>query len=51
MTRSTPLFQRPLPRTYFYSTLGIIAVNLLVFLVTEIYQDLHYELDLIPVPR
>ncbi len=38
MTRSTPLFQRPLPRSYFYATLGIIAVNLLVYLLTEIDQ-------------
>jgi membrane associated rhomboid family serine protease len=36
MTRITPLFQRRLPRTYFYATLGIVALNLLVFLITEI---------------
>jgi len=36
MTRITPLFQRSLPRGYFYATLGVIAVNLLVFLITEI---------------
>jgi len=48
MTRSTPLFQRPLPRTHFYATLGIIALNLLVFLLTEIDQNLHADLDLIP---
>jgi membrane associated rhomboid family serine protease len=36
MTRSTPLFQRRLPRSYFYATLGVIALNLLVFLWTEV---------------
>ncbi|MEI6053661.1 MAG: rhomboid family intramembrane serine protease [Opitutaceae bacterium] len=36
MTRITPLFQKRLPRTYFYATLGVIALNLLVFLLTEI---------------
>jgi len=36
MTRITPLFQRALPRSYFYATLGVIALNLLVFLWTEI---------------
>lgn len=36
MTRSTPLFRRSLPRTYFYATLGIIAVNLLVYFVNEV---------------
>jgi membrane associated rhomboid family serine protease len=48
MTRITPLFQRHLPRTYFYATLGVIALNLLVFLLTQIDQNLHYDLDLIP---
>jgi len=48
MTRITPLFQRRLPRSYFYATLAIIAVNLLVFLLTEIDPSLHYDLDLIP---
>ncbi len=36
MTRITPLFQKPLPRVYFYGVLGVIAVNLLVYLVNEI---------------
>lgn len=40
MTRITPLFQRRLPRAYFYATLGVIALNLLVFLFTEIDRTL-----------
>jgi len=48
MTRITPLFQRSLPRSYFYATLGIIALNLLVFLLTEMDPTLHRDLDLIP---
>lgn len=39
MTKITPLFQRRLPRTYFYATLGIIAANLLVYLFTEINRE------------
>jgi len=39
MTKVTPLFQKPLPRSYFYATLGIIAVNLLVYLLTEISRE------------
>ena len=39
MTKITPLFQKPLPRAYFYGTLGIIALNLLVFLLTEISRE------------
>lgn len=39
MTKITPLFQRRLPRTYFYATLGLIAANLLVYLFTEINRD------------
>jgi len=36
MTRRIPLLQTPLPRTYFHATLILLAVNLLVFLLTEL---------------
>ena len=39
MTKITPLFQKPLPRAYFYATLAIIAGNLLVYLLTEISRE------------
>jgi len=49
MTRITPLFQRTLPRTYFYATLGVIALNLLVFLITEIDRTMLGLLALNPM--
>ena len=49
MTRITPLFQKPLPRTYFYATLGVIALNLLVFLITEIDRTLMGLLAMNPL--
>jgi membrane associated rhomboid family serine protease len=36
--RRIPLLQTPLPRTYFHATLVLVAVNLLVFLLTELDQ-------------
>lgn len=39
MAKITPLYQRPLPRSYFYATLAIIAANLGVFLFTEINRE------------
>lgn len=36
---SDPFFRRPLPRSYFYATLAIIAGNLAVFLLTEINRE------------
>jgi len=49
MTRSTPLFQRRLPRSYFYATLGVIALNLLVFLWTQIDPNTRGLLAMNPV--
>lgn len=39
MTKITPLYQRRLPRSYFYATLGIIALNLGVYVFTELFRD------------
>ena len=49
MTKVTPLFQKPLPRAYFFATLGIIVLNLLVYLVTEIDPTLLGLLAMNPV--
>jgi len=37
MTKSTPLFRKPLPRVYFYATMAVIALNLLVYLLNQIF--------------
>ena len=49
MTKSTPLFRKPLPRAYFYGTLAVIAANLLVFLLTETNRELLGLLAMNPV--
>lgn len=49
MTKITPLFQKPLPRSYFYATLAIIAGNLLVYLLTEISRETLGLLAMNPV--
>jgi len=49
MTRITPLFQKRLPRTYFYGALGVIALNLLVYLVNEILPETRGLLAMNPV--
>lgn len=49
MAKITPLFQRALPRSYFYGTLGIIAVNLLVYLLSEIFYETRGLLAMNPV--
>ncbi|HTH14878.1 MAG TPA: rhomboid family intramembrane serine protease, partial [Spirochaetia bacterium] len=49
MAKVTPLFQRPLPRSYFYGTLGIIALNLLVYLVNEISFETRGLLAMNPI--
>lgn len=47
--RRTPFYQRPLPRTYFYATLGIIALNLLVYLINELNWETKALLAMNPV--
>lgn len=49
MTKVTPLFQRRLPRAYFYATLGIIALNLLVYLLNELNWESRGLLAMNPV--
>jgi membrane associated rhomboid family serine protease len=49
MAKVTPLFRRPLPRSYFYGTLGIIALNLLVYLINEISFETRGLLAMNPI--
>jgi len=49
MAKITPLYQKPLPRSYFYATLGLIAANLAVFLLTEISRETLGLLAMNPV--
>lgn len=49
MAKITPLFQKPLPRSYFYATLVIVVLNLLFFLATEIDSSLLGMFALNPI--
>ncbi len=44
-----PILQTPLPRTYFHATLFLIALNLLVFLLTELNPEWERWLGMNPV--
>jgi membrane associated rhomboid family serine protease len=49
VTNVTPFYRRRLPRTYFYATFGIIALNLAVYVLTQVlpgaYDLLAMNLD------
>ena len=49
MTRITPLYRKPLPRAYFYGVLGVIALNLLVYLINEISFETRGIMAMNPV--
>lgn len=49
MSRRIPLLQTPLPRAYFHGTLLLVALNLLVFLLTEISPRWQVILGMTPI--
>jgi len=49
MKSRLPLFQRRLPFSYFYATLGVIALNLLVYLLTETHPQFQGLLAMNPI--
>jgi len=46
--RKTPFYRKRLPRSYFYATLGLIAANLLVYLLNLLFPESLYLMALQP---